>query len=307
MTKSLIHIGYPKTASTWFQNNFIPYISNYKVIEREKVKEAIIEPDAYNFSAAKASSILGIRNERAIFISEEMLIGGIQTGGYQMLAAKEMANRLKTIFKEQAKIIIFIRNQLDIIASLYSHYVRYSGGTYHINKFIQPDKKYILHNRVNLFLKESINYHNIIEYYVSIFGIDNVDIYLYENFRNNRKQFISSFINKYNIEIENDLIDYDFIKRNYSRILLKIIRILNIFTKYNTINKYYLINIPKWHGLVLYVFKKLNNTGIFGRVPTTLEVLGKKNYNLLCNYYKESNKILVDKYDLDIAYHDYPL
>ena len=33
--KVLLHIGYPKTGTTWFQKRFYPNVENYKYYERE--------------------------------------------------------------------------------------------------------------------------------------------------------------------------------------------------------------------------------------------------------------------------------
>ena len=63
----LIHIGYPKTASTWFRNQFYSKLSNVNYLDREEVKKLIIEP--YIF---KSSTVDG-RLKKVTFIKSRVL------------------------------------------------------------------------------------------------------------------------------------------------------------------------------------------------------------------------------------------
>jgi len=39
----IIHIGYPKTASTWFQKAFYPHLKSPRYIGRDAIKAALAE------------------------------------------------------------------------------------------------------------------------------------------------------------------------------------------------------------------------------------------------------------------------
>ena len=37
MTKSIIHIGYPKTATSWLQREFFPKVNNISIIPKKEI------------------------------------------------------------------------------------------------------------------------------------------------------------------------------------------------------------------------------------------------------------------------------
>lgn len=302
--QTFIHIGYPKTASTWFQEEFFPKVMNFSYLKREQIKKYIISPNCFQFNKNNVSENLCSANHEKILISEEMLLGNIPTSGFNLIYTKENADRIKKVFPD-ANIVIFVRNQADIIASAYSHYIRYSGGTYSINKFLWKSEKYTFHDRLALFSFDFLQYHLVIEYYMKLFGKHNVDVYLFEEFKENSNSFIKEFVNKYKFDIDLESINFKPKLQNYNFLLLKTIKFLNIFTKYNTINKYYIIHFPKWHGFIMAIFKFLDSLFFFKRKPRSLKVLGNENYNFIQEYYKESNKILKEKYNLPVEDYNY--
>jgi len=113
MHKVILHVGYPKTATTWFQNNFYPYVENFRYVERELFNSLFFSRD-----------VLAIKKyltdcEKDIVICDEALL----ITKKHKLSILEKAERLRMNFSSP-KIIIFIRNQLDIIESVYSQWLR---------------------------------------------------------------------------------------------------------------------------------------------------------------------------------------
>ena len=49
MAGRLVHIGYHKTATTWFQRRFYPQTRNVELVERRRIAEAFLAPRALEF------------------------------------------------------------------------------------------------------------------------------------------------------------------------------------------------------------------------------------------------------------------
>ena len=67
--KNLFHIGYHKTATTWFQKKFYPFLENYIQVERSKIRDFFYENKFQDFKPDK----------NLIFCDEE-LSGNIHNG-----------------------------------------------------------------------------------------------------------------------------------------------------------------------------------------------------------------------------------
>ncbi len=301
--RQLIHIGYPKTATTWFQNNFYPFINNANFIKREYIQENIIRPNSFDFSPDKVKKIFNF-DKKAIFC-EEMLIGSLY-GWNNGAFAKENALRLKAIFPN-ANILIFIRNQFDIIASAYSQYIKI-GGNYCIDKFLYHKNLFDKNNNALLFSFNYLEYDKIIEFYNELFGQSNINVFLHEDFQSDNIKFLTNFKKIFDLEVDLNKINYEKKNVSYRKYLMHIALFSNIFTIKNILYKYYLINIPYWYSISRRVFSILNKYKIFGKEMSSLEILGKKNYEYIKNYYKESNNILYDELKIKkIAEYNYPL
>ncbi len=48
----VIHVGYPKTASTWFQKAFYPHLRSPRYIGRDALKAELADWNALDFDAA---------------------------------------------------------------------------------------------------------------------------------------------------------------------------------------------------------------------------------------------------------------
>lgn len=128
----LIHIGYPKSGSTWLQRNVFrnPKLGFFEQ-SRHKVTELLIAPNTFDFEAAtcRQQFLPDIQQaqERGLHsvLSQEMLTGRAHTGGYN---GATNAERLAQVFPN-AKILIVIREQKRMILSSYKQYVKGGGCT----------------------------------------------------------------------------------------------------------------------------------------------------------------------------------
>ena len=116
MNSPLIHIGYPKSGTTWFQKNFYPNVKNAGYIPRNDVQDHIIRPYAIGFDTTESAQFFNQEQDNNLIICEELLLASVRSGGFNGFVTKEIGHRLKSIFPN-AIIVIFIRNQVDLIAS----------------------------------------------------------------------------------------------------------------------------------------------------------------------------------------------
>ncbi|MBN1949631.1 MAG: hypothetical protein JW801_00405, partial [Bacteroidales bacterium] len=94
MTKFLLHIGYPRTGTTWLQTQVFPLVQNYSFLDRKYVQEYIIHPSPAQFSPVPIQSLIG---KLPIIISEEMISGRFHGGSINLLIMNEMMSRLKKV------------------------------------------------------------------------------------------------------------------------------------------------------------------------------------------------------------------
>jgi len=302
-----IHVGYPKTASTWFYKNFLIFVKNIKVYDRKLIRKCFMEPDAFSFNVDKIKELFETNDKIDRWLSDDILLGRLRLGGVRGFITKEMANRLKLVFPD-AKIILFIRNQIDILASAYLQYVK-SGGNYGINRFFYSEKYYGKEaNRLILLDTDYFLYDKVFEYYFNLFGTENVHIFLYEDLAENPQKFISDFATQFKLEYDENSISFCPENKGYSNFLLFTRRICNIFSYKGPMNKYYIFHIPKFNYLSEYLHDIANKYRIFSGRPDSKKLLGKINVKNFVEFYSRSNNRLKDEFGIKgLKKYNYPL
>ena len=184
--KTIIHIGMHKTGTTWFQNEFYPKVTDYVFINPKKIVKCLVNPNPFFFDPAVARKRLNISKKKSILCEEE-LSGSIMTGGLNGFLTYEMVHRLNATFPN-ATIVIFLRNQFDMVASIYRQYVK-AGGNYSLNSFLYrrdyPDY------RGPLFSFNHLDYYNLVTHYQKFFST--VKVFLFEDFKKEPFSFASQF------------------------------------------------------------------------------------------------------------------
>lgn len=183
----LIHIGYPKTGTTFLQSEYFPFLQskdfgiNY-IPSRfiQSALELIMNGTPFIDNKVIILDLLEkyLEEDSLNIISQESLIGAVF---YKSLNSKLIAKRLKEIFPH-AHILISIRNQVDICRSLYIQYVQEGGHRkyadfYYSNEVNNPLS--IDDQRVNL---DTFKFEFLIKHYQSIFGQDNVSVLPFEQY-----------------------------------------------------------------------------------------------------------------------------
>lgn len=299
--KILLHIGYPKTGTTFLQKQFFPLIENSKLFNCIDLPKAIYESYS-DTNKGKIQSYFYKNSYENIIISCEQLLGKASEDIFLTNAYKYHK------FFPQAKILIVIRNQIDKFISNYSHYIKI-GGTKKINDFLFPNNNSIF------FGAKKHKYDLIVEQYKKVFQPENVLILLYEDLKNNSYLFLEKIKNNFELDIDFNKINFSSIPNiRLSKSLLNIKRISNKFTKHSkpmghpSLQNKHIIHIPFWFKISEIVFERFNYVNINRKTIDIEKYMGSKTYNLIYNFYKDSNKNLIVKYGLnEIKKYNYPL
>lgn len=290
----IIHIGYPKTGTTWFANNFYNRIKQVNFIPPERILNDILSSDYSKIRNQVASDKLNI-------IADPEFSGVIKFNWKNGSYRKEISEKLAHLFPN-AKIILFIRNQIDFLTSAYVYYIR-KGGT------LSPIE--ILNSMLNHTFPvslEYLEYDKIIRIYQNLFGEKNVYIFVYEDFFEDNTNFITKFITTFNLDIEPDAISFIPKNEKLRNHLLSFIKFSNKFTKMEVQNKNYIFHIPGLYKLINANYHFFNQFKIFGEKPFNEELFDAETTALINNYFRESNQILFREMNLkSMEQHKYPL
>ncbi len=188
-----VHIGYPKTGTKFLQQSVFPRVQGLNYIPPWHVRQElslVVRQNEFNFdyAAVKASLEKHFKPGRNL-LSNESLMGDFYI--HKLLNSRLVADRLAGLFPG-AKIIITIRNQYDLMESLYRQYL-HKGGTKRFREFVSFSNGSFKVNYsewefgVNI---EMFDYVKVVDYYEKLFGISNILIIPYELLRKNPRLFI---------------------------------------------------------------------------------------------------------------------
>lgn len=296
----LIHVGYPKTGTTWFQKLFYTTVENSYFLKRVEVEEYITEPSVFEFDALKSRQLIQAKaGNKRLIICDELLLGGLDIGfgGGEFIYI--VANRLRTIFPE-AKIIIFIRNQISMIESSYCQYIK-AGGTYSVNKYIGISRyKWHLYKEHGLFNPLLFDYGPIINLYESLFSKENVSVFLYEHFNANRQNFIINYCNRFKLVANTDFVSLNTNVR-FTKFALCAIKFINYFTADRTYYKSFFFHLKGIWRLKVYFARLTQNIG-------KKYTFNEETKLWIWNFYRIKNQKLSERFgDDELIKNGYPL
>jgi hypothetical protein len=305
---SIVHIGYHKTATNWFQRYYYPQVTNAEYLHRKKARAAFLSDSGFKFSRTKALHELGVAETRRIILCEEELSGNIHNGGLYGFLSKETAIRIKEVLPD-CSVVIFIRNQLSMISSVYSQYIR-EGGTHSPERYLFHEK-YLSETGFSpryapLFSFDHFEYLPLVKHYQEVFGEEQVFVYPYEAFNADTKTFMKDFEDSHNIHANWTLVKNQRVNQSYKRHTLYLARLLNLFTYRDVTDKRILINIPYFYKFRRHILKVLNYLPI-SSAPTAEDNLGREVTEFIRQRYSISNNELRSHLKLPLEKYGYPL
>jgi len=190
--RTLIHIGLPRTASTFFQRQVFPKIKGFDFIGVDQTFysppfQKLLYQDESLYKEQKRNDLIDSKSEN-ILLSNELFCG--QSLGMNSTNRTRTALRLNKVFPE-AEIILILRNQLSLLESLYSIAV-YGGYSKRPEDFVQIggiDQKYDTFSPNEH--TESFLLSPLIQLYKSHFN--KVHVFLFEDFTTIPDTFFEKF------------------------------------------------------------------------------------------------------------------
>jgi len=306
MNSPIVHIGYHKTATSWFQKSLYPYVRNTTYLNRNLVRDIFLNTTAFAFNAEAAEKKLAVAKRPVI--CEEDLCGHYDNGGLLEALSKDIAYRIHSVYPD-AQIVIFIRNQLDMILSTYLQYVR-GGGTRSLTRFLVPYARGSLYRRrwykKPMLTLDHFAYQNLIRHYRTVFGSANIHVFCYEDFAADPRSFAKDYATRFELDAPLDQLSYARRNESLGMISLQLARLLGPFSRWDTPNRLVLLPVmPMWmHKAGLEAF---NKTTLSGSRTTPENLFGEKLYHSLYERFAADNRALSRMLELPLEQHAYPL
>ncbi|ELS00033.1 sulfotransferase domain-containing protein [Gloeocapsa sp. PCC 73106] len=210
--KLLIHIGYPKTASSWLQKSIFNNKDLGVVAPWGQGKQAVeainyfYYPDDLNFTVADTYChfLPGIEQANlqnlVPILSHEYLSVRIGAISYPKL----VADRLAQVFPE-AKILLFIREQKKIILSTYQEYIKNQG----VQTLEQAlDENNYTDGKLPAVRPSLYKYDVLISYYQQLFGKDQVLVIPFELFKSNNLDVVIKILDFVDAKYESNSLSF---------------------------------------------------------------------------------------------------
>lgn len=292
MQSPILHIGYPKTGTTWFYDSFYPHVRN----------SFLAPPSSYLPCIAKETFHPPRYDETKRLIMVHPELTGIKNFVWEYGVNRDkILKNLKSNFPN-ATIVLFIRNQLSFLTSAYIYYVR-KGGTYSANKFFSLVKEGKL-----AFTLDFLHFNEMIDACLLHYPKEQVQVYLFEDFCNNPKEFILNYNRMNTFEIDAEKINFRPINEKLRIRFMKFLRFTNHYTRLDNPLKKYYINLPFIYSLLNEQHYKWNKFKIFGNKTQISDLLRSEHIDFINEYFIKHNRILIEKHELHrIKDYNYPL
>jgi hypothetical protein len=273
------------------------------------VKKAFLSASALHFDAAWTRAALELDPVRAPILCEEELSGYLHTGGLMGFLSKEMAERIHQVFPD-ARIVIFVRSQPEMVAACYQQYLR-GGGTYAPRRYLWPvDSLYgaaAVQYKIPRFSFDHFDYDRLVAHYVALFGREHVHVYAYEELQRDARAFLERFARELGLELDVAAVSLGKQNASYSRPIAWLARGLNRFTNRTVNDKRHWLHIPRWYSVRRLLVESLNRTGLFGKRAAPEVLLGEGTVAWIRQRFWESNRRLAKLVPWDPAAFGYPI
>jgi hypothetical protein len=307
--RTLVHVGYHKTATTWFQRRVYPRVSTHRPVERAAVRRAFLAPGPFDFDPAEALRVLASAGSPPWILCEEELSGNPHAGGLMGLVAKEMAERLRAAFPDAA-IVVFLRRQHEAIAACYAQYLR-QGGTHGPRRYAFPHEGRRGFRaapwKAPAFRLGYFDYAALVKHYDARFGRERVHVFLYEELRADPAGFLAGFAARLGLALDADPRELAGPRENVSlgRRLLPLARALNHFSARNVADKRVVAPLlPDRVRRAL--LEALNRPSLAGAPPDPRRLLGPALADAIAERFAAGNRRLAAERGLPLGRHGYP-
>ncbi|MEP4534824.1 MAG: hypothetical protein ABJ004_17155 [Cyclobacteriaceae bacterium] len=283
---NIVHIGYPKTATTFLQWEVFPRLENYNYIDYHSAHNIFLDLiylDDLDYEEGKVRKLLSDKlREGDNLISYEALSGA--PFKFKGLNRSNVPARLKALGFD--KVIITVRDQVSILDSMYRQYV-VQGGTMKFQDFVDVEGKWNPYLRS--FNLSYLKYDRLVERYFDVFGRANVLILRQEWLKTDPRKFEELLC-----EFTGDKIEFGQSKQanqSLTNVSIKLLRVINHFT-YNSERPSQLISKRISTKLVWKLFAVVLDPFFFSLFSSRKTFLTDTYIQFVKEYYRESNKRL---------------
>ena len=305
--RTLVHVGWHKTATTWFQRRYYPRVATHRLVDRAAVKQAFLAPGAFEFEPEAALRILAEAGPPPWILCEEELSGNPHSGGLLGLLPKEVAQRLRATLPDAA-VVIFLRHQLDAIAASYKQYLR-QGGTHAPRRYAFPHEGRRGFRaapwKAPSFRLGHFDYAALVRCYDALFGREKVHVFLYEEFRADAPGFLDAFGKRLDLDVDPAELAGPRENVSWGRRLLPLARGLNRLSARNVADKFYVANLLP-DALRRGLLEALNRPWLAGPPPDPRALLGEPLAAALQERFAAGNHRLAAERGLPLARYAYP-
>ena len=273
-----------KNISKYFDDKYliaiiINYNHQFKVKEYEKIKE--------ENTRLKAKTIANkdiLLDKYKVNIDKDKILVDDFILESKLKSISDYLNSLK----KYSNIMLYLINDIDndsfinIIDLVKKHIIDDKFILFNINKLIKKDILSVFLENINLFKKLKINISNIILYGSDILFMNNSILY----------KILNKYINIYNINLQGDIFNFEFLKKDYSHIIDKYIEI----GEYELIkNNPSLINDNSDMIIKRCIFNKKVNEPVVNEQGKLLGSLRKESSYILSD--QELNESILENYE----------
>tara|TARA_B100000315_G_scaffold242270_1_gene264262 strand:- start:81 stop:1148 length:1068 start_codon:yes stop_codon:yes gene_type:complete len=256
--KVFLYAGLPKTGSAFLrQEVFTKLTESLVCVNPEGVTSALQEMHVAQYSPTCKNRVKKMVMEAlteitqdTVLITDLSLAGGACDNLSQM---PEITDFLADLFPD-ASVIITLRNQVDWLLSLYKHET--TGRDIPITKFLNyRDGAFGAAKKQNYPNVDALGFDfvKICEYYVKIFGKENVHILFYEDMAENQEDFVCQVGEIFDCDITGD-VNFRMENRSFSAFSMQLtlwkekFRTLLIWNKNRRLGEGWLVRIIQWLG-----------------------------------------------------------
>jgi hypothetical protein len=210
MTELVVHVGYPKTATTTLQMHLFPHHAEIDYLGKnfpghtfrdpvllEEFNRLALEGEMRYGGVAQLKALLaGYRAEsrgKVVLVSTEALthVAAVDAG----LVARRLHEACAP-----CKILITIREQSALLTSFYAMHGRFGNYVFVTKEKEEGRLRFpiaadewlkCMWRRPERNLPTTIHYHELIRYYVGLFGKANVGVFLFEELVHQPRQFLA--------------------------------------------------------------------------------------------------------------------
>lgn len=297
MPTKIVHIGFPKTATTFLQWSIFPNLKGVEYVNYAQCRsifQPLIYSDPLDYSIEAIQDLL-VQSELPTLYSFESLAGS--PFYYKGIGRSAIAHSLKSLGFD--KVIITIRKQTKAIDSYYRQYV-VQGGTLSFRNWLDLSNRRPIPQKY--FLTGYLEYDKLIDHYLEVFGQENVLVLSQEELQSNKFDFlrkIESFTHSHYIANEVD----SRANTALTNLSILLLRFINHFT-YSSVRPFHLVSnrfsnrlIWKFFAVVLdpYIFKFFSKRKSFLEKYSLIETIE--------SIYEKSNKKLEVDCNIDFTTH----